>query len=57
MQQHSAACKKNWICQNLGLGDVVAQPKSPEKVEGSKRRISEGETMRKKTKLSYILES
>lgn len=58
LEQHSAACKTNWICRSLGLDDTIVQLKSPEKDERTKRR-QENEPLaatRKKTKLSYLLQ-
>lgn len=62
LEQHSAACKDNWICRSLNLDDTtVVQPKSPEKDEGTKRRqvqydSYEAEALSKKRKLSFVLQ-
>jgi hypothetical protein len=55
LEQHSEACKSNWICRSLGLGDAIVQPKSPEKDKGTKRHQVDEPAARKKPKLSFLL--
>jgi hypothetical protein len=55
LEEHSEACKNNWICRSLNLDDTtVVEPKSPD--EGTKRRQALYEAAaRKRHKLSYVL--
>jgi hypothetical protein len=56
LDEHSAACADNWVCNKLQLAETVVRPISPlETGKKHPRSPSRSPKVTKKTKLDFIL--
>ena len=57
LDEHLAACGKNWVCKKLQLAEIIVRPMSPLDTGKKHARSPSPKKVFKKTKLDFILTS